>query len=237
MIIDCPTCESKVDAKLLAERQYAGDDYNDRTKTVFLECPICHGCLVASQEMVQTDYDEWDWSPATRNWPQPAVILDYGIPKLTRKSLEEAKKCLSAHAYSACAVMCGRAIEAICTEHKTKAKTLAAGLRELRDKQVIDQRLFEWGDSLREKRNIGAHATEEDVTREDARDVLEFAAAISEYVFVLSAKYEAFKSRQTQKAAVSKVGNVAIPTKSPKKAADLNPLDHKPLQVSQLPPP
>lgn len=204
---------------MLAEREYSGGEYGEPSKKIFLECPVCNVCMVASQDMVQTDYDEWDWSAPTRDWPQPATVFDHDIPRLTRKSLQEAKKCLSAHAYSACAVMCGRAIEGICAEHKTKSKTLAGGLKELRDTQIIDQRLFEWGDSLREKRNIGAHATDEDVSREDARDVLEFALAISEYVFVLSTKYEAFKSRQTKKPAAPPTAKKTVAKPAEKKAA------------------
>jgi hypothetical protein len=218
MIIDCPSCESKVDAKLLAEKEDDQSEYSDPSKTVFLECPLCHGCLVGSQDMVQVDYDEYDWSAVRRLWPQPAVVLDFGIPKITRKSLEEAKKCLTVHAYSASAVMCGRAIEGICAEHKTKSKNLAGGLTELRDSHIIDQRLYEWGNSLREMRNIGAHATDEDVSREDARDLFEFAVAISEYVFVLSAKYEEFKSRQKAKSPASTVVKKAASAKTVAKA-------------------
>jgi hypothetical protein len=97
--------------------------------------------------------------------------------------------------------MCRRAIEAVCVEQKTKSKNLAGGLKELRNKQVIDQRLFEWGNALREQGNIGAHATDEAISRENARDVLDFALAICEYVFVLSGKYAEFQARQKKKAA------------------------------------
>jgi hypothetical protein len=97
--------------------------------------------------------------------------------------------------------MCGRAIEAVCATYKTKSKLLAAGLKELRDKGIIDKRLFDWADALRVLRNIGAHATEEDISREDARDLLDFSMAICEYVFVLAEKYDDFVERQTKKAA------------------------------------
>ena len=151
--------------------------------------------------MTQVGPKEWEWSDLTRYWPEPVEPLDYSIPARTRKSLEEARKCFRAQAFSACAVMCGRAIEATCAEYKTKSKTLAAGLKELRDRKVIDQRLFEWAEALREQRNIGAHATEEDVSREDARDVLDFSIAICQYVFVLSQKYDDFKKRQAKRTA------------------------------------
>lgn len=202
MLIECPTCDARVDAKLLAERRYGGDEDEEPRRTVFLECPACHECMTASQTLLQVDFDRSEYSSPSRLWPKPANNLHYSIPELTSKSLTEANKCFGARAYAACAVMCGRAIEAICAEHKTKSKNLGAGLTELRDKKIIDQRLFEWGEALREQRNIGAHANQEDISREDARDVLDFAIAICEYIFVLSHKYETFRARQAKRSQV-----------------------------------
>ncbi len=53
--------------------------------------------------------------------------------------------------------MVGRALEGICVHQKTKAKTLAPGLKELLNKEIIDKRLFTWGEELRKLRNLGAH--------------------------------------------------------------------------------
>jgi hypothetical protein len=200
MIIECPNCESKVDAKELAKKTYSGGDYGDPGAFYFLECPACHGVLLGQSDVVQIGDNEWDYERPTRLWPSPKedTYLHYAIPPLVKKSLEEANRCLQARAYAACAVMSGRAIEAICAEQKTKAKNLAGGLKELKDKGVIDGRLFDWGDALRERRNIGAHATEEDISKDDARDVMDFAIAICEYVFVLADRYEEFKARQAK---------------------------------------
>jgi hypothetical protein len=217
MLMECPRCDAKVDAKFLAERVYSPTEEREPHRTVFLECPACHECLVAEQEIFQGGYGESEYSSATRLWPEPTDSLHLSIPKLTSQSLLEAKRCFGAKAYAACAVMCGRAIEAICAADATKAKLLGPGLKELLDKKVIDQRLFEWGNALREQRNIGAHANEKIVSREDARDVLDFALAICEYVFVLSEKYEAFQARQKGKASI-KVPSRAIapaPTAAP----------------------
>jgi hypothetical protein len=73
------------------------------------------------------------------------------------------------------------------------------GLKELKELGVIDGRIYEWGEELRKSRNIGAHATDEKITPEDARDMLDFTIAIGDYVYVLSDKYEKFKSRQLKK--------------------------------------
>jgi hypothetical protein len=121
--------------------------------------------------------------------------LDYGRlmgdPKVR-------KICYKARAYSACAVMCGRSIEGVCKHHDPKTKTLANGLKKLREDGTIDDRIFGWGEALRENRNLGAHATTEKATKDDARDLLDFSVAICEYVFVLNKKFERFQKRRAK---------------------------------------
>ena len=107
-------------------------------------------------------------------------------------------------AFTACAVMCGRALEGVCVDQKTTRKTLASGLKELLDKKVIDERLYAWGEALRQMRNLGAHASDEKVSREDANDLLDFVYAICEYVYTLNAKFQDFVARQKKKGSLPK---------------------------------
>lgn len=86
-------------------------------------------------------------------------------------------------------------MERLATE-KAPGKTLATGLTELKNQGVIDDKLFQWADALRRERNLGAHATTEEVTKENATDVLAFTIAIFEYVYTLSEKYAEFKVRK-----------------------------------------
>jgi len=195
MIVECNTCESKVDAEVLGSNTEFDPEVSEPYRYTLAKCPICGSTLLAGQDHYQTSAGTWEWGNARRLWPEPDGYLHWSIPSEARASLEEARKCYKAKAYSACAVMCGRAIEAICVEH-TKEKTLAKGLKALKDDETIDGRLFEWGDSLRHERNLGAHATGVKTTRDDARDVLDFAIAICEYVFVLSEKYNEYKERK-----------------------------------------
>jgi hypothetical protein len=146
MIIECPYCESKVDGGVLAESETKDPPEPFPFRVLLMECPACNGTIVGGQEFVQYGPDKFDWSGAFRLWPQPEEYLDLDIPDLVRSSLEEAKKCYKAKAYSACAVMCGKALEAICSEHNIENKFLAGGLKELLDKQVIDRRIYEWGE-------------------------------------------------------------------------------------------
>jgi hypothetical protein len=95
--------------------------------------------------------------------------------------------------------MCRRAVEAVCAQFIERPKrpgNLDTSLRQLLEKKVIDERIYEWSNALRKHGNIGAHATDEKVSRDDAKDVLSFAEAIAEYVIVLNKKFRDFMSRK-----------------------------------------
>jgi hypothetical protein len=76
-----------------------------------------------------------------------------------------------------------------------KTENLAAALKEMRDRGLIDGSLFEWADGLRLAGNRAAHNVESDVSWEDAQDLLQFTEAILEYVVVYRERFERFKIR------------------------------------------
>lgn len=196
MLIDCPTCSARVHAKVIAERVYPSDDYSDPYKYLFLECPSCENVLLGLSDWAELGPNgEQDWANPVRLWPDPYLSYDTNVPKLVKSSIEDARKCYHAGVYTACAVMCGRALEAICIE-KTNEKTLYKGLKQLREADIIDDKLYKWGEALRKERNIGAHATEETVYRDDAKDILDFATTIIEYIYIMSAKFEKYMKRK-----------------------------------------
>jgi hypothetical protein len=118
-IIECPTCEAKVSAKIIAQK---ADNEEDGTpsKVLFLECTSCHGALLGYCEIMQTDFNEWEYSRPQRLWPSPKNSISWKLPPSVRLSIEEAAACLGVRAYAACVVMCGRALESICKEHSVK---------------------------------------------------------------------------------------------------------------------
>lgn len=199
MLIECPYCESIVDGKIIGEHVSIPEDDPFPFKVILLECPVCQSPLLGCQELVQTSIDQEEWIDGKRLWPKPTNSSNSLIPSIVRDSLEEAQKCYNAKAYGACAVMCGRALEGLCKHYETRSKNIAGGLKELIEKKIIDDRLFQWGEALRNQRNLGAHATNEKITKDDAHDVLDFANAICDYVFVLSNKFEEYVKRQQKK--------------------------------------
>ncbi|GJM22833.1 MAG: hypothetical protein DHS20C15_27480 [Planctomycetota bacterium] len=136
------------------------------------------------------DSREQGWSIPTRIWPDPDKYVPWDVPEIVRASLEEARKCFRAGAFAACAVMCGRTVESICVHYNAPGDSLNKRLAALREREVIDARLFDWSKALWQVRNTGAHPSGEMVQAEDAQDLFNFAHAITEYVFILHSKYE-----------------------------------------------
>jgi hypothetical protein len=133
---------------------------------------------------------------AQRVWPESTSLeLNPTIPQSIRRDIADAQKCFSHGIYSAAVVLCGKALERFVKE-RVPSRVLADGLASLKADGTIDERLYQWATILREERNIGAHASDEDVTKENAQDVLDFTVAIFEYVYTLSEKYAAFLARK-----------------------------------------
>jgi Domain of unknown function (DUF4145) len=166
-------------------------------------------------------YDDKDfdppeiWSRLTRIYPNPTKTFSSSrIPPSVKTSLADADKALQADASIASCVMFGRALEAVCRDvlltdeekkavkvgTKRKRVMLGLGIRQLRDKNIIDDRLFDWSQHLHAFRNLAAHPEDDEtlaISRQDAEDLQAFVYAIIEYIYDLTDRYQAFKGRQS----------------------------------------
>lgn len=215
-VVDCPWCKAKVAASESgrAERAYFDENLGEpyAAKVLVGICPSCHSILVGETEQIAfEDYDsnEDRWSDVVRIYPKPPkVFSSYRIPKVVKDSLNEADRSLQAGANIAACVMLGRALEALCRDvldstsdttnppSKSKKKImLSEGIKKLRDKKVIDDRLYDWSQQLQAFRNLAAHPEDITISRHDAEDLQTFVNAIVEYVYDLADRYEEFKSR------------------------------------------
>jgi len=192
MLIECATCESRVDAKEVGQYDTSDEETNSRGRMVFLQCSSCSGPLVAYQ-----DTDEEGWSKPRRVYPSEREVSPV-VPAEIRKSFQEAQRCLQAKCFLAAALMCRRTLETVC-RHYVPARTLAEGLRKLEEKDIIDKTLLKWADALREDGNLAAHGVDANFSREDASDVVDFTEAILDYVFVLHDRFEQYQARRAVK--------------------------------------
>jgi hypothetical protein len=191
-VVDCPQCSVRVKADI---KSWVG---NAEDEAYFLvECSSCKQPLFGKAFVFQDEHFNYEWSNAERLWPMPAgTEVSSSIPEAARRDIKDAQKCLSHGVFSAATVLCGRALERLIKE-KASANMIGKGLAELKAKGVIDERLFAWAEALRKERNIGAHASDQDTTKENAQDVIDFTIAIFDYVYTLSEKYEKYIARKS----------------------------------------
>jgi Domain of unknown function (DUF4145) len=209
LIIECPYCDARVDANEVATYEYTvycgpglqededqeSNEWNMAHRATLLVCALCDRLLLATQEDESFPDNEPSWSEPERVFPaKQALDFPVQIPEGIRKSLEEARRCLRAEAYEATAVMCGKAIEGLCRHFKAGAY-LGTALSELKTRGIIDGTLLQWGEELQRHRNIGAHAGEATIGKDDAADLFDFALAMCQYVFVLGEKLRQFRER------------------------------------------
>jgi hypothetical protein len=193
MILECNRCEAIVDAQAL--HSYVDTDPDPDAppgKWSFLKCPKCTMPFVT----VQVDVGEGFETP-TRVYPAKEKELGDSVPRNIREAFKEASMCIKAKAYTASAIMCRKALEGLCAAHKVKERNLSLSLKKLREKGLIEERLFEWAEALRTFGNEAAHDVNIVMNAQDAKDIIEFTEALLEYVFTYRDKFERFKSRRT----------------------------------------
>lgn len=199
MLIECHNYKARVDAEEIGVVEEEG--FPGNVRTYLLRCGECNSALVGQSDEdisrgIQPDGMRKSWGQLVRVHPKPRRLLGTAIPETVRQSLEEAERCMQVAAFLASAAMAGRALEAVCRHHSTEDTYLGAGIKELREKGIIDARLFEWSEELRDQRNKAAHASDTSFSSQDAEDILTFTYAIVDYVFLLTLKFEPFQDRK-----------------------------------------
>jgi len=217
-IVECPYCKAKVGAieEGRAVQRGIDDGGSPYANAIIVgKCPGCNRLIAGTSEQIQfEDIDaEYDrWSDAVRIYPKPAKSFpSTRMPKALRESLIEADRAIQANANMAACVMFGRALEALCRDHllnkntidptaKKKTIMLGQGIKQLRDKNIIDDRLYDWSQQLQAFRNLAAHPDDDFApSRQDTEDLQAFVNAITEYVYDLTDRYNEFKKRIAEK--------------------------------------
>jgi hypothetical protein len=191
MILYCKSCAARVKAEYQNHYSRRAAEEGLYERVSFLSCPSCRDPFL----VIQAEYGMDEYGNPEVIYPQAARI-NPNLPRPILTAYSEADACLRARAYTATAIMCRKTLEGLCSEHGATKGTLATRLKDLRDRGVIENRLFEWADALRLSGNEAAHEVEISVSAEDARDLLEFTNALLEYVFTFRDRFDAFQRRR-----------------------------------------
>jgi hypothetical protein len=203
----CPSCNILVAAKVVAEGNggfrsdavspldEADAEYHGEHYYVCL-CGRCSQPFLIRQSLFgipaefETVTEEKLLYPAEKRLP-----ID-GLPKAIGSAYDQAARSFSASLFEPCVLMCRKCLEATCKGLGAQGRDLNSKLQSLLDGGHIDSRLLEWAHEIRLIGNEAAHDPGATVAKQDARDVLDFTEAILIYVFSLTSRFVAFRSRR-----------------------------------------
>lgn len=190
MLAQCGRCDVAIDA--VHEGQYSfREDDDSPLETVYLcRCPACSEPVLLRDDEI---------SKPSQVFPVLERPLSRSVPESIRECFQEARDCHRALAHTATALMCRRTMEAIAKDHGVEERNLAASLKTMRDRGIIENRLFDWAEALRLVGNEAAHQVDRSVHGQDAQDVLEFTNALLEYLYTFRDRFDAFQKRRAER--------------------------------------
>lgn len=192
IVVKCPRCDRNRHLQPHGDYTHGHGDGDPLTRYTFGCCTTCGTPFVVEQTDYGPGFDEDD---ASIVYPRDDGLGKITLPSIVRTSYDSARGCRDAKQWLPVVVMVGRTLEAACHDQGSK-KTMAAGLKDLKDQGKISEELWQWSDQLRFLRNVGAHPSEEHVSREDAEDAMDLLEAILETLYHLRPKFEAMKARR-----------------------------------------
>jgi hypothetical protein len=205
--LECPECGKAVIAEpkgFVVSGVNSEDDPGEVERWTLFACEKHHPILMV--ESAVEDYWEaggvaeayFDDDPY-RMYPAQDRVLSDEIPVELRRVHDEARACIRAKAYTAAAVMSGRVLEGVCDLNNVKGRDLQSRLAKMKEDGLIDGRLWEWANALRVVRNAAAHFSTESISKQDAEDTVAFAESLLDYLYVLTARFNALQERRAKR--------------------------------------
>ncbi|MEH1928557.1 DUF4145 domain-containing protein [Nostoc sp.] len=215
MILNCLNCKALVDAQEISNYKNDITDIDDYQSTsydcnellstyeeyTFLKCPLCWKPFL-TYLIYNNDYghgSDFRKLKFITLYPVSDKTINSEVSISIKKAFDEALCCFENKIFTACVIMCRKAIEGVCKEHKIEKGNLKEKLILMKKEGIIDQNIFDWADALRLSGNDAAHDLDVTFSLEDAEDIIEFTYAIIEYVFTYREKFILFIERKKSK--------------------------------------
>jgi hypothetical protein len=192
MVYHCSHCEKHTNFRAI--KVHILPTESPPEEYTFASCEVCKNPALFLREDMS---DGFERDAYYRVYPPHSRHIGYLLPKVVRASYEEAVRCENGRSWIACVVMVGRTLEAVCVEYDSKTRNMAGTLKAMLTNGAISQELFDWANELRVIRNYGAHATDQEITEQNAREALDFLQALLEIFYELRPKFKAMKERRT----------------------------------------
>jgi len=130
-------------------------------------------------------------------YPKRTPKLDAAIPLDVASDYIEVIKCFDVSAFKASVVMCRRALQTSVIEKGASNGRLIDQIDELCRNGIITEDIKIWSHEIRLTGNLGAHPDGlEDVSPEDAEDLIKFVEEYLNYVYIMPAKVAAKRAKK-----------------------------------------
>lgn len=164
----------------------ARGDGAKRSKWAAYSCSNCGGVLVA-RGVTGDQIGSPKIAKVEAVFPSPPQVSEE-LPPVAREFLRQALATL--HAPDAAAVMAGSAVDAMLKHHGYKDGSLYSRIDKAREDGLLTNGMADWAHSVRLGSNRPRHADEDKphVAPEEARRSVDFAQALGDFLFVLTAR-------------------------------------------------
>lgn len=184
---------------------HIADDIGNITTWRVLECNVCHEPTLLEEVVTYLVLDTYEeFGVIKPRIIQPVKASErilyprkpplYGLPKEIESRYLKALKVQDVEP-SVFAVMVGRTLEAVCNFEQIPGRNLKEQIDNLIRLDRIPKPLSEMAHQLRQIRNLGAHDSEDEVTREDIPIIRDFIDAVLEFLYIAPAKIAAVQAR------------------------------------------
>ena len=195
----CATCENHRSAIARGMYQAKYGEGEALVRFFLCECVECHEPFVVFRTVMDSPGAVTKWSDRIQHLPSVDESLPRGVPKKIAAKYQEATRDMTVASYDSAAVMCRRVLDMVCRHFQCSGGNLKSQLKDLKAKGLIDERIHQWADGvLREIGNDAAHG-DDDISKEDAKDALDFCRAVLDHLFLFMPAYEAFQKRHPPK--------------------------------------
>ncbi|MBE8969476.1 DUF4145 domain-containing protein [Nostocales cyanobacterium LEGE 12452] len=157
MILNCFNCKALVDAQEISNYkneitdsdnyQTTSYDCNELLRTyeeyTFLKCPLCLKPFL-TYLIYNNDYGhDFKKLKFITLYPLSNKTINSEVSISIKKAFDEAICCFENNAFTACVIMCRKAIEGVCKEHKIEKGNLKEKLILMKKGGIIDQNIFD----------------------------------------------------------------------------------------------
>lgn len=178
---DCPWCDTRNVAMSVELHCAPSDSFGQVRVWSMLICPRCAGAvLVETDEVVESELR------VVPSGKHAEGVED--LPDSVAKHYERAVRVLDAGVASSTAVELRKTLEAAAQAHGINDRPLARAIERLAEEGLVTKRFVDVLGHIRKLGNLGAHASDEDISIDEARMAMEFTTQVLKNLFEIPAK-------------------------------------------------